>query len=141
MQQKLFQKFFITSCWSFQKCHRKGKPQKPRPKLNIYIYIYTFTLNIYKEYLNSNFKSYLVHFLSPSPKNKKINPPKKFLTFQKMGLSSSCIKKFLIFFIFQETRIPKTFFMFQKTETLKSFSYFIKCNFPSPKNNKKNLYY
>ena len=39
-----------------------------------------------------------MHFLSPSSKNKKIPSNEKFLYFQEMELSSSNIKKFLIFF-------------------------------------------
>ena len=41
-------------------------------------------------------KGYLVHFLSPSRKNKKATP-KNFLIFREIELSGSKIKKFLLF--------------------------------------------
>ena len=64
-----------------------------------------------------------------------------FLTFQEMKLSSSDIKKFLIFsqkkavLIFQETETPKKFLIFQETE----LSYISGSNFSSPKSKKNPL--
>ena len=50
-----------------------------------------------KVYRSSIFCSTLTHSLSPIPKSKKKPPRKKFLIFQEMELSSSNIKKILIF--------------------------------------------
>ena len=51
-----------------------------------------------------------MHFLSLSSKNKKIPSNEKFLYFQEMELSSSNIKKFLIFFQ------NKTFLIFREMQ-------------------------
>ena len=58
----------------------------------------------------------------PRLKNKKKSTPKKLPILQKIDLSISSVKKFLIFsqkkavLIFQETETPKKFILFQKTE-------------------------
>ena len=70
------------------------------------------------------------------PKNKKIRPPKKFLTYQEMKLSNSKIKKFLIFSQKRSLHFSararknkkihpeKKILIFQETETLKKLLVF-----------------
>ena len=58
--------------------------------------------------------------------------PKKFLTFKKIRLSSSNIKKFVIY------STKKTFLIFRETETLKT-SYIWGSNFPSSKSKNNPL--
>ena len=48
-------------------------------------------------YKSSILWSYLMHILSPSSKNKKNPPRKKFLKFREMKLPDSTSKKFLMF--------------------------------------------
>ena len=61
--------------------------------------------------------SYLVHFLSPSSKNKKSPPRKKFLIFRETELSSSNIKKNLVF------SQKKAFLISREMETPKKIPY------------------
>ena len=67
--------------------------------------------------------------LSPSSKNKKIQPEKKILMIREKELSSSSIKEFIRFSYISGNRNPQKFFILQETETLKSFLYFGKWNF------------
>ena len=59
-----------------------------------------------------------MELLSPSLKNKKNPPPKKFLVFWEMELSGSNI---IFFVIFSQ---KKAFLIFRETETLKTFLIF-----------------
>ena len=85
--------------------------------------------------MSSGFKSHLGHFLSPSPKNKKIHPEKKFLIVQEMELSSSNTKKIVIFpemkpCTFQpkikklKKSTPRKFLILQETGNPKKFIIF-----------------
>ena len=102
--------------------------------------------------------SYLAHFPAQVPPTPKNPPRKKFLKFLEIELSSSNIKKILIFsqekafpifsyisgsghpqkiFIFQETEPLKSFLYFRKCSKLKEFLYLRKLNFLAWKNSRK----
>ena len=82
---------------------------------------------------SSGFKSHLVHFLSPSPKQKSNLPRKKFLTFQETELFYSDIKKILTF------SQRKAFLIFSEIFSYISENETPHFLIPSPKNKKVAL--
>ena len=73
--------------------------------------------------------SYLVHFLGPSSKNKKIQLEKNSLYFGKWNFLALILKNFLIFLIFWEMETPKKISYISGNENPKKRLIFRKWNF------------
>ena len=65
------------------------------------------------------FQSYLAHFLSPSPKNKKTRPKENFVYFQKWNFLALILRNFLYFALFQERENSKISLYFGKQKPKK----------------------
>ena len=65
------------------------------------------------------FQSYLAHFLTPSPKNKKIQPKENFVYFQKWNFLALILRNFLYFALFQERENSKISLYFGKQKPKK----------------------